>query len=376
MRVDRAMRRAIVALLLAMASLAAPAAFDLSTSPAQPEAGKPFDLVVSGDFSVIILIADAITITGNTVDVVLTGDCGFLCPGAGPNQFRVRMPALPAGEYLIRASTPGRPFIPYATQVQVTVGAAAPRGLEDLSDLWYRPDESGWGLSLHQQGDIGFANLFAYDAQGKSQWLVAPDLRSVEGVTPPAFRGVLYRTTGPAFDRAAFDPAAVGVQPVGGMIVSAPGDGTLLLEYSVDGTTIVKRSLVRQTWRPLTGAATYTGGLALDVGACQSLSRSVLTQPATFSASFDGTKMSLRYTAGRGRFCTFTGEFHPTGRSSEATGTYACDPAQPVDAAMISGTGTMSLSSIERTTGGFSARFAATGFLCEVKGDIGGVRTR
>lgn len=38
------------------------------------------------------------------------------------------------------------------------------------SAAWYRPQESGWGLSITQQGDLRYAMAFVYDADGEPVW--------------------------------------------------------------------------------------------------------------------------------------------------------------------------------------------------------------
>ena len=47
----------------------------------------------------------------------------------------------------------------------------------DATDLWWNPNESGWGINFNHQGDILFGTLFTYDSSGRDYWLVAPDLR-------------------------------------------------------------------------------------------------------------------------------------------------------------------------------------------------------
>ncbi len=49
---------------------------------------------------------------------------------------------------------------------------------------WYRPAESGWGLSLTRQGAVTFAMAFVYDAEGEPVWFGGPALDQAE---PDAF---------------------------------------------------------------------------------------------------------------------------------------------------------------------------------------------
>ena len=41
---------------------------------------------------------------------------------------------------------------------------------------WYRPAESGWGLSLTRQGEVTYAMAFVYDADGEPVWFGGPAL--------------------------------------------------------------------------------------------------------------------------------------------------------------------------------------------------------
>ncbi|MBK6980577.1 MAG: hypothetical protein IPH30_02885 [Betaproteobacteria bacterium] len=68
----------------------------------------------------------------------------------------------------------------------------------NYQDLWWNPTESGWGVNFAHQGDILFATLFTYGADGRSQWFVMSRGERTPGTR--TFRGTLYRTTGPPFD--------------------------------------------------------------------------------------------------------------------------------------------------------------------------------
>ena len=95
--------------------------------------------------------------------------------------------------------------------------------------LWWNSpggSESGWGVNITHQGNILFATWFTYDTDGKAMWLVVPraELQPMTmedpygyGMGPAMYEyiGTIYRTTGPAFNAATFNPAAVTVTPVG-----------------------------------------------------------------------------------------------------------------------------------------------------------------
>ena len=51
----------------------------------------------------------------------------------------------------------------------------------NFQDLWWNPNESGWGINFAHQGDILFATLFTYGADGRSLWFVMSRRRSRPG---------------------------------------------------------------------------------------------------------------------------------------------------------------------------------------------------
>src|SRR5215472_516946 len=92
----------------------------------------------------------------------------------------------------------------------------------DATGLWYDPAESGWGLTVAQQGGEAFAVLFVYDPAGRPAWYFASDLNAPvlsplpPGGPPNDVDGILYRAAGPWFG-GTFDPGAVSVTPVGSL---------------------------------------------------------------------------------------------------------------------------------------------------------------
>ena len=118
----------------------------------------------------------------------------------------------------------------------------------NYQDLWWNPDESGWGINLVQQGSTMFATLFTYSEAGRDKWFVAPALaRQPDG----AFTGSLYSTTGPAFNASPWVP--IGFAVVGAMTLRF-GDGENgTLTYTV-GAAAVSKSIRRQVFAAVTSA--------------------------------------------------------------------------------------------------------------------------
>lgn len=80
------------------------------------------------------------------------------------------------------------------------------------TDIWWNPDESGWGLNIVQHGSgIIFATWFVYGQDGRPTWYVVPE---GQWRTPSEYRGPVYRTAGP-YIGGPFNPQLVSVTLVG-----------------------------------------------------------------------------------------------------------------------------------------------------------------
>ena len=106
----------------------------------------------------------------------------------------------------------------------------------DNSDLWWNPEESGWGMQLVQQRDFVFATLFVYGADGKPTWMVA-QLASEGAFT---FSGPVFVTTGPWYG-SVFNPGAVGVRQAGTMTFQSSTICCGTVSYVVDGVAVTKQ---------------------------------------------------------------------------------------------------------------------------------------
>jgi hypothetical protein len=105
----------------------------------------------------------------------------------------------------------------------------------DYTDLWWNPNEPGWGMAMsHQHGTI-FLTWYVYDSLGKPTWYIASDCV----VRQSACFGKVYRTTGPALG-ATFDPSAVTVLPVGDIVAVFGDANNAALTYSIDGVVATK----------------------------------------------------------------------------------------------------------------------------------------
>ena len=132
---------------------------------------------------------------------------------------------------------------PFAATPPTCQWSAFDRSFSDnYQDLWWNPNESGWGVNVAQHGTTIFATLFTYDRSGKGLWLVLPDGQQT---TPGTFSGTLYTTRGPAFDASPW--GAISSTPVGTMTFTFTNGNAGTLTYTLNGATVTK-SIQRQVF--------------------------------------------------------------------------------------------------------------------------------
>jgi hypothetical protein len=364
---------AVVAMTLCNSALGE---YVISTTPSPPQASQPFKVGVTGFWNANF-VSPVVTVNANAITLALAADCGFLCPTAPVTTKTFDMPALPAGDYSLTVTTTGTSAAD-SGRLAFTVGAPAMPDLADYTDQWFNPAESGWGLGVHQQGSVIFATLFVYGSDGNTTWFVAPDVEHVAGSAGvDSFAGALYKTTGPVFTAAQFDSSAVRVTAVGTLAFNGQPDGTANVQYSVNSATVTK-AIVRQSWRAVTGTATYTGGINVTNSSCAVNTPNgigifnvnvPINSTGTFTLSIGAGTLDLGYAFWEGT-CRYTGTYTQAGRVGASTGTSACTNV----IAQAVASGTMALSDIRVTGRGFSAHLSGNNAGCAFSGDIGGVR--
>jgi hypothetical protein len=234
----------------------------------------------------------------------------------------------------------------------------------DVTDLWWNPDESGWGVNVIQQNNIAFATFFVYDADRRAHWYVASAMGtqavSSTGIT---FQGDLFEANGPYFG-VPFSPAAVARNKVGTATMQFTFPDSGVLTYTVNDATVTK-AIRRQTWAVNDSSGTYEGA------------RTILSASSTVGCSVGTSSLSnIRIAQSQNGFsmlgtlagaaCTFNGDYSQAGHLGASSGTFSC--ANGVS-------GTYTLSEIETTLYGFMARYSGTERGCSVQGRVGAVRT-
>lgn len=185
-----------------------------------------------------------VSMAGNRITVALVRLPVYF-PEPPPGNVDFAIGKLPAGTYTVEATIADTPTGP-ATSVGTATVTVAPRPgmspIDDYTDLWWNPAESGWGLDFvqHPSGQA-FATWFVYGADGTPIWYVVPGGQWQDGAT---FRGDVYATTGPNFG--SFDSSRVTRTRVGDAGFYF-GFGGMSAVITVDGKTVYRR-LVRQSF--------------------------------------------------------------------------------------------------------------------------------
>jgi alpha-tubulin suppressor-like RCC1 family protein len=112
-----------------------------------------------------------------------------------------------------------------------------PNATVTRSATWWIDVESGWGLSIFDQGSVLVPAWFTYDSDGEPTWFFVP------GAFPQAdgsYRGSLQRLSGVRFDQIS-GPAVLGAQTIGSATFRFIGDDVLQFDYVADGVSQGKR---------------------------------------------------------------------------------------------------------------------------------------
>jgi uncharacterized protein (DUF1800 family) len=166
--------------------------------------------------------------------------------------------------------------------VREPFGNAPANNPTDYSDIWWNPNESGWGLTITHHGDNLFAVWYTYDDSGRPLWVVLPGGTFTNATT---FTGKLYTTTGSPFI-VHFDPNSTKVQEAGTATLVFNSNNDATFTSTVRGFTQVKH-IVRQAFGNMTAsAANKPPTVKIDVsGASNAVAPATLTLKATASDS-------------------------------------------------------------------------------------------
>jgi len=235
--------------LLAAATLAfAAPAIAMTLVPAQPSTFDAVNARLTVDSCAFVPTTVRVSLASNVFRI--TQNPFYCSPPGAPQVADIRLGTLPAGDYRVElyggAQATGTPAETLAFTVreraEIAVFPPPPRPLTDYTGVWWNPQESGWGISLHQTGaHLIFGAWFVYNSNGQPEWYT---LQGGQWTSSTRWTATLYRTTGPSVTATAFDPTLVLTVPSGTAVIEfrqVPGEeGLARFTYTLGGNTTTK----------------------------------------------------------------------------------------------------------------------------------------
>jgi len=246
----------------------------------------------------------------------------------------------------------------------IVLFAISAPALADLSDIWWNPTESGWGINLIQNEDVIFATMFVYGPSGAPTWYGATLNRDNTG----RFAGTLSAATGPYFGAGGFDPRQVGVITVGDMsFTPGPVSDTGVLTYNV-GNVSVTKNIQRQTLTTIVIGGTYLASFSSQISGC---SNAANNGSRLFASQLDigqntAGAVQLNLTTSAGVSCSLRGTATQVGQLFRIpNATYTCSNGLSTAAVVYE---------LKQTSQGVEGRWQAlTGGNCQEDGRFSGL---
>ncbi len=253
-----------------------------------------------------------------------------------------------------------------ALLLAATIGAAGAVTADtppvNYSDHWQNSSQSGWGLSITQNGDVLFGALYIYD-MGFPAWYSGTLRFGSEGPNGVrSYSGPLYRTSGPA-GGPGYDPSLVQYREVGTISIEFGDDAHGNLSYTIDGVGVAV-AIERFTFAANSITGSYIGATTDVTYDCANASRNgeVTTDPGAFTIALEEGKMVMRFPT-----CTVDGTFTQQGQVGAFEGTYACTHG---------GNGMIKFTGLRSEKGGIVGNYTGRDdFSCSFRGNVGGMRT-
>jgi cyclophilin family peptidyl-prolyl cis-trans isomerase len=115
----------------------------------------------------------------------------------------------------------------------VSAALAVPNSYQGL---WWNANQSGWGMSLTQHGNLIFAAIYTYDAAGQPAWYVIPNCPLINsGCT-----GDIYRVTGGTSPLVAWNGSAKDVVKAGSGTLTFASTTAGNFDFTLNGVTASK----------------------------------------------------------------------------------------------------------------------------------------
>jgi hypothetical protein len=205
--------------------------------------------------------------------------------------------------------------------------ASAQAAATDYTDIWYNPQESGWGMNVVESDSFMFLTFFIYGSDGKPTWFVG----QVTQDSSNNFNGTLYSTIGTYY---ILPWAGDSVTAAGTVSFQPLGPYTAQLVYTVNGVGTVTKTVQRQSLTPNAISGDYTGGLVLAQAQCANSGSGTLTVNASITQPLNNVgQTSIGMARADGLTCTFTGQLTQWGKVYQmANATYTCSNGRATSA--------------------------------------------
>ncbi|MCU0694655.1 MAG: hypothetical protein MUF54_25020, partial [Polyangiaceae bacterium] len=235
-----------------------------------------------------------------------------------------------------------------------------------LTDLWWNPNESGWGVTITHQEQILFLTFFIYRSDGTPYWVTAQLSRTTPGTgvtLPVAYSGDVYETRGTYFG-VPFNPAQTLVRRVGAASFSTSDGSSATLIYSIDGVT-TQKYIERQTLTNMNFSGRYLGGVLYTTYNCLSSSQNgqTIADGGYLSITHSGATVAIVASSQTGT-CTFNGLYKQYGVLGKAEGQFTCSDGTR---------GTFGITAMQWAITGMSGVLYGRSQYCDFEGGLGGI---
>jgi len=213
--------------------------YDVTIVPSNPQILEPVVArLVTNASCLLDLRALRLSQNGAAIRIDVTPTPG-VCQQVNPVSQDVSLGHFLPGTFEVTIFTPGSVVLGSAafTVTDTYSAKTSPFPLVDYTDHWWNPQESGWGMSIHQHpSDRLFAIWFVYNQAGQPVWYT---LQPGAWTSPTVYTGPVFKTTGPYYG-GAFDPTQVGITQVGTATLSFTDSNTGTFSYTVEGVSGAK----------------------------------------------------------------------------------------------------------------------------------------
>ncbi|HJU21468.1 MAG TPA: hypothetical protein VJ891_03075 [Casimicrobiaceae bacterium] len=241
--------------------------------------------------------------------------------------------------------------------------ARASTATTEITDMWWNPAESGWGVNVTLQDDIAFLTFFVYDTTNTPIWYTSNvQFQGSDANGALVWTGPLYVTSGPWFG-GPFPPANVTIRQAGNASFVLTDFNQATLTYSVDGVVVTK-TLQRQTWKSENYTGNYIAGYSITLSSCNPASLDGVQETGgSLAVNHSGNAIAMTSTTAIAT-CTYNGSYAQTGKLGEVGGTYSCTDGTA---------GTFSMFEMSPTLNGFTAFAVGQNQFCQWSGSFGGI---